>query len=347
MRAVGTMSDDCGVENKSLDWQALIEHMPNGVLLVASDGRIVFANQQAFALLSAPLMQEKWSDIIQRSFEPREDDGLQVSLKDGRKIQVDLKPFPGFLGQIISLSDLTSTRLFEKERGKEQRLADMGRMLAEIAHQIRTPLSAATLYCDNLKGTTLDEVRKQKFLIKLRDCHQAIEAQIRDLLIFAKGGESVLGQSKLAKFTHDVRAQMAAKLDSRNIHFKIENNHKNACFIAHLEALKGAICNLIDNAIIANANNITLKVELIENKRLLFRLIDDGDGMSEDVQKKALQAFYTTRAKGTGLGLAVVESVINAHSGQVTLTSKLGMGCEVSLYLPYIQGKNYEEIINR
>lgn len=336
------MEISCSDLELGINWHELVDNLPTALLFVSSKGTVIFANKQAEELLSTPLLGENWSDIINRSFQPREDDGLQVSLKDGRKIQVDLKSLPKGLGQLILLSDLTPFREFENQREKQERFAEMGRMIAEIAHQIRTPLSAATLYSQNLRKEPLPQFKKENFLDKLKLCLDAIEVQIRDLLVFAKGGESLLACSTVNDFMKDIQNQMSALLLKENAKLKLKTNCGGRLFIAHLETLKGALCNVIDNAILSNSSIIEFSVSIDQHNKIVFGVSDNGEGMSEEVIKRVIKPFYTTRAKGTGLGLAVVDSVCKAHAGYLEIKSTIGIGSKITLHIPYMQGSKNE-----
>jgi two-component system sensor histidine kinase FlrB len=102
------------------------------------------------------------------------------------------------------------------------------------------------------------------------------------------------------------------------------------------DALEGAINNLIDNALNANAKKIYLNVVTKNDDTMVFNVLDDGDGMDEATLQKVMRPFYTTRAKGTGLGLAVVDAVVKAHQGQMKIISKVGVGSTFSIQIPLI-----------
>lgn len=324
---------------KTLNWQKVTEVLPQALLLVSIEGVVIFANLEAKRLLSRMLVDEKWSDIVHDAFESREDDGLQVSLKDGRKIQVSIGQLPDSLGQMIMLSDLTSFRDYEHQKEKQARLAEMGQMLAELAHQIRTPLSAAMLYGENLKQHNVTEEKRLNFINKLCQCLKNIEVQIRDLLLFAKGGESLLQSTSMENCLSDIKTQVSGAIDEKKVDLSFQNDLADTYFVAHLETLKGALCNLIENAILANAKKIIFKVGLYQQKALVFSVIDDGDGMDEKTLKKAKDAFFTTRAKGTGLGLAVVDAVCKAHGGYLDIQSEATIGSIFSVFIPFIKGQ--------
>src|SRR5690625_6979905 len=97
---------------------------------------------------------------------PRRDDGHEVSLHDGRRISIATRDL-GVDGQIILLTDQTETRRLQHELSRHERLSALGKMMSALAHQIRTPLSAAMLYAGHLCNADLPEQRRQDFAEKI------------------------------------------------------------------------------------------------------------------------------------------------------------------------------------
>ena len=117
-------------------------------------GRVQECNPTAIDLLGEPLEGESWLNVIQRVFAPRFDDGHEVSLKDGRRVSIATRSLAGEPGQLIVLTDMTETRALQERLSRHQRLSALGKVSASLAHQIRTPLSAAMLYGEHLVSDT-------------------------------------------------------------------------------------------------------------------------------------------------------------------------------------------------
>ena len=167
----------------------LLQVMPAGVIVLDGKGIVRQANDQAKKLLGEPLEEEIWRRIITRSFKPRADDGHEVSLVDGRRVKLSITPLDNEPGQLIVITDLTETRELQARVSHMQRLSSLGKMVASLAHQIRTPLSAAVLYASNLTRKNLPENASQQFAYKLTDRLKELESQVNDMLLFAKSGE--------------------------------------------------------------------------------------------------------------------------------------------------------------
>ncbi len=134
-------------------YQQVLEVMPVGVILLDPKGIVSETNNEALRLLGEPLEGERWVDIIQRCFNPQEDDGHEISLRSGRKVKLAISASAA--GQLIVITDMTETRQLQSRLSEMQRLSSLGKMVASLAHQVRTPLSSAMLYAANLSVPNL------------------------------------------------------------------------------------------------------------------------------------------------------------------------------------------------
>ena len=166
----------------------VIDVMPTGMIMLDGDGVVIKMNDVARQLLDEPILGQPWFDVIKRSFKPRADDWHEVSLKDGRRVKLEITALGKQPGQLIMITDLTETRLLQDKLGQLQRLSSLGRMVSTLAHQIRTPLSAAMLYSANLKNKKLTDESRDSFQEKLMSRLQDLEQQVNDMLLFAKSG---------------------------------------------------------------------------------------------------------------------------------------------------------------
>nr|BFE90467.1 hypothetical protein GCM10020185_10030 [Pseudomonas brassicacearum subsp. brassicacearum] len=167
--------------------QNLLDLLPGGVIVIDAHGRVREANPAACELLGLPLEGELWRHVIARCFAPREDDGHEVSLKDGRRLSISTRSLDAEPGQLVLLNDLTETRHLQDQLARHERLSSLGRMVASLAHQIRTPLSAALLYASHLTEQQLPMETQQRFAGRLKERLHELEHQVRDMLVFARG----------------------------------------------------------------------------------------------------------------------------------------------------------------
>ncbi len=210
----------------------------------------------------------------------------------------------------------------------------MGRMTAQLAHQIRTPLSSAILYTEHLAAQPQHDNRCIQWITRLQDCHASIEQQIQELLLFAKGEMIELVSLSLQDCCNQLRERAQPFIQAESAIFTIDNQSQKDEIPLHSESFIGAMLNLVINALQAKANCISLTIEDQANGDVQFKMIDNGLGMSDDIKGQAFTPFFTTKAQGTGLGLAVVYAVVRAHGGEVMLESLLGQGSCITINLP-------------
>lgn len=313
----------------------LLELLPAGVILLDKQGRVAQANPAASELLGEPLQGESWMAVISRSFAPRSDDGHEISLKDGRRVSIVTRAMTDASGQLVLLTDQTETRKLQSRLSQYQRLSEMGRMMASLAHQIRTPLSAALLYASHLLKPELDSAQRLKFATKVKSRLGHIEQQISDMLIFARGEtqlDNTLTGTELLQAIDEILDLPLAQYDAD---CDIANNAPDALLQCNKEVLLGAVLNIINNALQAAGKGQTLYIQLLlEDSWLLLRIIDQGPGMDAAILQQAQEPFFTTKSHGTGLGLAVARVVAKAHGGVFSLHSQSGVGTMAQFRLP-------------
>lgn len=315
----------------------LLQLLPAGVVLIDGSGIVSDANSAAEGLLGTPLKGRPWFEVINRSFAPQSDDGHEVSLKDGRKVSIMTRAMDVEPGQLLLLTDQTETRLLQSRLSHYQRLSEMGRMMASLAHQIRTPLSAALLYVDHLTRPDLQIEQRQKFAGKAKSRLTNLEQQVRDMLIFARGEmrlDDTVSSSELMSALEDL---LDLPLVNYDADCDCENLAPDLKVQCNKEALLGVCMNLVENALQASGKGSELQVRFSESDGMLrLDICDQGPGMSDEEINNALQPFYTTKSHGTGLGLAVAQVVAHAHQGVFKLSSSKNVGTTASIFIPCI-----------
>jgi two-component system sensor histidine kinase FlrB len=335
-------AENAELRQRNQELSHLVDVLPNGVVVLDNKGQVCQANKVAIDFLGVPLEGEKWRTIIRRSFRPRSDDGHEVSLHDGRRVKLEISPLQS--GQLIVMTDLTETRKLQDRISHLQRVSALGRMVASLAHQIRTPLSAAMLYAANLSNSRLKTDTRNSFVSKLTSRLTDLEKQVNDMLMFAKSGENqVLEQVSLQQLLSAVH-QSSESMVQQVGQFTVELPEPDICLLANKTSLASAITNLVHNAVqvIGKGVDIHLAARRISDKpnQVCISVEDNGPGIDADKMQKIFEPFYTTRSQGTGLGLSVVKTVAQAHQGSVEVCNKPEGGAVFSLYLPIKLNKN-------
>lgn len=319
---------------------SLLHALPGGVVVIDGEGKVQEHNPAAELLLGQPLLGLPWSAIIKRSFSPRSDDGHDISLVDGRKVNISTCPLGSEPGQILLITDVTEIRYLQDRTEQQQRLAAMGKMAASLAHQIRTPLSSALLYVSNLKRQVLSDDDRFSITDKMTSRLRHLEQLIEDMLMYSREGtvgeEFFTSQNLLDELYQGLEPQ----LELTKTRFVSSNAKRDLLIHGNRQMLLSALTNLAMNAMQAMKESHTTKDPEIEieikkiNNSVTIELTDNGPGISLDVQEQIFDPFYTTRTQGTGLGLAVVKAVAKAHGGDVEIKSIVNEGCTFKITLP-------------
>ena len=314
----------------------LIDVMPTGLVILDGNGIVIKVNKMASQLLDEPILGHAWYDVIKRSFEPRADDWHEVSLKGGRRVKLEISALGDQPGQLIMITDLTQTRLLQDKLGQMQRLSSLGHMVSTLAHQIRTPLSSAMLYSANLNNYNLDEASRKNFQEKLFLRLKDLEQQVNDMLLFSKSGkEQVVAELSVNHLVNDAVTNMEAIIAKAKAIVRVKICQDDCQILGNKNALEGAIQNLIHNSlqVIKEQAEINIQVKCYDSFAYIS-VEDNGIGIPDELTEKVFEPFYTSKMQGTGLGLSVVKSVVEAHQGQVKLLKNLGTGAHFCLKLP-------------
>jgi two-component system sensor histidine kinase FlrB len=315
--------------------QSLLDLLPGGVIVIDGQGVVREANPVARSLLGLPLVGMLWRQVIARNFAPREDDGHEISLKDGRRLSIATRSLNAEPGQLVLLTDLTETRRLQDQLSRHERLSALGRMVASLAHQIRTPLSAALLYASHLTEQVLPVEQQQRFAGRLKERLHELEHQVRDMLIFARG-ELPLPDRLSPKAVFDA-LRSAAETQVTDMQVRWQCDSRSGELLCNRDTLVGTMLNLIENAIQAGGREVGLKVHLYQRGDVVRLCIsDNGPGIDRATLARLGEPFFTTKTTGTGLGLAVVKAVARAHQGDVQLRSRPGRGTCAIVTLPLL-----------
>ncbi len=319
--------------------QHLLDLLPGGVVVLDQHGVVSECNPAAVELLGEPLLGELWLKVIERCFAPRSDDGHEISLRDGRRIHLATRSLDVEPGQIILLTDQTETRALQKQLSRHERLSAMGRMMSSLAHQLRTPLSAAMLYTGHLCDKDLSKEQVQRFSHKTLSRLNHLEQQITDMLIFVKGDVKLTDTVPLDEILADLETAMEVALFASGSQCSMINMTEGLWIQCNRQTIVGAFLNLVNNALQACGKRVQLTVRAVrqQENKLSITVEDDGPGMDAQTLEQIQEVFFTTKPQGTGLGLAVVRAVARAHHGEFFIQSQPGRGTRAGMVLPIQQ----------
>jgi two-component system sensor histidine kinase FlrB len=215
----------------------------------------------------------------------------------------------------------------------------MGEMAAQLAHQIRTPLSSALLYTSHLSSDDISTTKRHHFAERTRARLLLMERQINDMLAFARGGQYTSEPEPvvISEMLRELSQILEPIMQHGNVNYEFKDFTSGECSISgNYDALLGAIMNLANNALQHGGDEISLRISLEQSSEewLHLQVSDNGGGIPEDIRDSIFDPFFTTSSDGTGLGLAVVQSVILGHNGRIRLLPEFEGGTCFQIELP-------------
>lgn len=275
---------------------------------------------------------------------------IKIIRKDGQALRVSysvaLSPYEGKVATVGFLRDITEKRRVEKALWRSQRLASIGRLAAEIAHEVNNPLTSAVTFSKLVRKIAEQEPFPESRLPELREYISYMDAEASRCAETAKGLLDFSRQGEIEIKENDLREILEKTLDiirHRSELGKINIVTSHAPGLPHVicdyKRLQQAVLNIFWNAIEAMPEGGMLSVATSFDKKkgaVVIDISDTGCGISEEDQEKIFEPFFTTKAegKGAGLGLSVAYGIIRQHKGQISIQSHPGKGTHFTIELP-------------
>jgi len=298
----------------------VLEALPAAVIVIDDRDRIDQFNPIAEILFPEIRWGRLWHEVFGEQVSTQTANN-EFMLKDGRCISVSRQSLSPDPGKIVVVIDVTDSRALQEQLNRQQRLAEMGEMAAQLAHQIRTPVASALLYSEHLGRHDLHKDQRERFSESLCQSLRHTENQVKDLLTFARGGHYEPATVNLSNLVGEVEDNVEPILQDAGAMLNVIDETDGKAFVkGNNDALAGALGNLIENATRHGGESITIDLILTRvEDGYCIRIEDDGVGIADDIKHEIFNPFFTTSSSGTGLGLAVVQNVILAHGGAIRL----------------------------
>lgn len=310
---------------------SLLAVLPGGVVLLDAQGIIRDANPAALELLGEPLIGESWSAVVARNPD------LDGRGNSSRRLSVNSRPLEGHAEHVVLITDTTEMHDLQDQLNRRHRLAAMGEMAASLAHQIRTPLASTTLYLSQLGRDELASEQRQKITAKVGERLVQMEGLIESMLSFVRGRSPEMTPILLRDVLSSLDATVRPGL-REGVTLRITPIDDTLKLCGATDDLVGALSNLVCNAAEVKQDrvNINIWAGALSHNWLQIRVRDNGPGIDEALLPRLFDPFFTTRAKGTGLGLAVVAMTAANHGGEARVQNLADGGAEFVMDLPLL-----------
>jgi PAS domain S-box-containing protein len=246
--------------------------------------------------------------------------------------------------------NVTETRRLQQELVQTEKHAAVGKLAAGVAHELNNPLTGVLTFTEELledaeEGSQMEE-DLQVILRETIRCRQIV----RDLLNFSRqgkpNGQALSLEAVIRRTLNLVQKQPAF----HDISFEVELAEGPLVTRGDPNQLQQVLLNLVINARDAMDGNGTIKLRIRapEGGKIAIEVIDHGVGIAADNHTIIFEPFYSTKGgQGNGLGLAVVRSIIERHSGEIALDSTPGRGSNFKIYLPFHEDSDVSRIQGR
>jgi signal transduction histidine kinase len=226
--------------------------------------------------------------------------------------------------------------LMETEIQKQQQLAAVGELAASIAHEVRNPLAVIVNATASLRHGRIGAGDRETLLGIVDEEAARLNLLVTDLLRFARPLSVARAEVDLPELVARVVAFLG---DEYQFETSFDESTGADRVLADATLLQLALENLIQNACQAMPDGGTIRVSseastLAGSACVRLEVADDGSGMTADVVQRAFDPFFTTRPRGNGLGLPIVQRITHAHHGEVIINSNPGAGTRVALLIP-------------
>ena len=346
-------------------YRALFDHASIAIFVTDHEsGRILDVNRQALALLGyrkEDLLAMPAMPFGAETPTPKTGAGsalyasgeTTIRTKSGEMIQVDVVVGPVTRPQdprvMLFVRDVTEKKKMEAQLLQAEKLTLMGRLAAGIAHEIRNPLAAVTLNLQYLVGKLGTEQDLQQTLDDMLESARRIETVIGNTLNLARVAPPVLEQNQLNALIDQVIRYLKIALQQKRITIEARLERNIPAIQADARQIQQVMINVLQNAIDASPEGSMLTVTTgiaVEPRsdvpggtvrRAIAEFRDRGPGIPPDHIKQIFESFRTTKAGGTGLGLALSKFIMDRHNAEIRVEPAVGGGTIVKLVFP-IQG---------
>jgi PAS domain S-box-containing protein len=323
----------------------ILQSVPSGVISLDEALRVTKVNLSAEKILAIKresTIGKHHTDVLNKPITDLLNDKKIIERGEityltpaGRRIWLGLTLSPlkdredNIIGQILIFTDLTQLKALEAQMELRSRLSSLGEISAGIAHELRNPMAVIAGYTQLLSKKADPSLKPTVDAITTEI--NVMNRIISDFLSFAKPAELAISDVDLKKITENCIVTLVRERNNIKVHLDIEN----------LPVIKGdeillrqAFTNLIQNAVEAMPAGGDLTIKYATSNLLEVMVSDTGPGIAEDMADKIFLPFFTTKDRGTGLGLSLVQKIIVSHGGSISVdSSKRGATFRIRLPL--------------
>ena len=284
----------------------------------------------AYDFLAKPILKEVLLKAVERAVEKK------LLTAEKRRLELEIQQRAADLE--VRVAERTAELIEVHDRlAHNGKVAALGRVAAQVAHEVRNPLYGLLLYSTHLKeeleGKLADD--QVELVNNIIDTINQLTSLTEQILDFARPVSLALRPVELNSVVSVVLKLLRLQISANGIKVEFHNDDSNPMVMLDEACMRAALLNLILNAVQAMPTGGTLRITSVTNGETLSLVIDDtGSGMTEERVEKIFEPFNSDKPGGLGLGMPYAKKIIEQHGGNIAVESRLGEGTRVLITLP-------------
>lgn len=348
--------------------EQLLERLEEAVLLFDRNDRLIMAGRAAESILG----QGRWEALgrtiedlfpastplgaaVRSALEFRRslrDYPIAIEREDQQPVRllVNLELIESFpsrerLGALVTLRDAETRREIGTQLDISTRLAAISRLTGGVAHEIKNPLNSIALHLEVLRAKLGDrDLEVDREIDVISNEITRLDRVVKTFLDFTKPVDLVLTGVEAVDLAKEIATLVGPEASKRNIAVVVEAEPGAVMVRADRDLLKQALLNVVMNGVEAMQNGGRLGVEVKRaGSECVIGVYDQGGGIPPELRDKVFNLYFTTKSKGSGIGLAMTFRVVQLHNGTIDFTSEPGMGTTFWLRFPALEPASTRE----
>jgi signal transduction histidine kinase len=329
----------------------MLDTLRDGVLLFTADRRAVMVSDAVAYFLATPVGQDHDEMVgkrLEEIFAPESAlgaavleafaDGSQISsqgvtLEDGRQVQISLDRIDdglgggGNMGTLLTLRDMESAAQLGQELEVARRLAAIGRLTSGVGHEVKNPINAMVLHLELLRGKLVPGGTEafsgaQRHVEILAGEMQRLDRVVQTLADFSRPMELHLREHDLRQVVGAVMELTAAEMQENRVHVVVDAPKESMMVRVDAELIRQGLLNLLLNGMQAMPEGGAMIVRMRrEHQFAVVEVIDEGEGIPTELLPRIFELYFTTKPRGSGIGLAMTYRILQLHGGAMEVRS--------------------------
>lgn len=351
----------------------MLDTLRDGVLLFTANHRAVMVSEAVAYFLNKP-ENELVGKRLEEIFEPGSALGMAVlrafasggqvnaegvTLEDGRQVQISLDRIDDRLGggsnmgTLLTLRDTESALQLGQELEVARRLAAIGRLTAGVGHEVKNPINAMVVHLELLRSKLAGAdapglAGAQRHVDILAGEMQRLDRVVQTLADFSRPMELHLREQDLRQVVGAVTELTAAEMQENGVQVVVESPAGPVMVRVDAELMRQALLNLMLNGMQAMSSGGKMRVTIRRDHSFaVVEVADEGEGIPPELLPRIFELYFTTKEKGSGIGLATTYRILQMHGGAMDVRSDAdagspGRGTTFTLRLPVATGAGVE-----